>query len=144
MEKNILFTVGVLATLSGMSVNAKSNVVVYRCPTISEIDSMETKTTINKKTVHWETKYNSNRSYDEPVEFLQIVLNRKDPHSYDRSVSCIYRTKDNKKYTLQPVSSFHWYVDGIAEKALGKYWHEASNGSLKCSDSVKTCLFQFR
>lgn len=103
-------------------------------------------TIINNKTVNWEIMTNSKTSLhdDQPVEFMKVILKRKDSDSYDRSVSCVYRSKSNYIYILKPMSSFHWYVDGAAEKALGNSWHSIANGNLECKNSAKNGHFQFR
>ncbi|HDS3856729.1 TPA: hypothetical protein QH041_003097 [Legionella pneumophila] len=145
MKKRILVTTALATMLWSMTIHAKIDSVVYRCPTINEIHPTGTRTSIHQKTVHWKITDDSHVIQgDNPEEFMQVILKIKDSDSYDRTVSCVYRTKGNKKYTLNPISSFSWYVDGVAEKTAGTHWNVASNGNLECSHSVKNCMFQFR
>ncbi|HHS8316891.1 TPA: hypothetical protein ACTUNV_003368 [Legionella pneumophila] len=145
MKLKLLFTITVITALSSVTTYAQPETVSFQCPNINEVDRMGTRTSNNNKTVLWKVTSGNNLShYDKPVEFMQVILKREDPDSYDKTVSCVYRTKNNKKYILMPLGSFHWYVDGVAEKATGNHWHVASNGDLECSNSVKSCAFQFR
>lgn len=98
---------------------------------------------MNNKDVRWEIK-NNFIANDRPIEFKKAMLIKSGKNSYDMLVRCIYKTKENRKLILSPIASFHWYVDGLAEKALGRDWYKTSQGNLACTRSPKNCGFIFR
>lgn len=126
------------------NVNAKNPVVAYHCPTVHEADHMNIRTSINDKDVRWYIDSNNSRGYDRPADFMEAVLERKSEDSFDMSVKCVYKTQENKKYVLIPVESYLWYVDAVAEKAIGNKWVVDHNGRLRCNGSVTDCAFYFR
>lgn len=144
MKKIVFCGVVIFSLSSSIIAHAKVDGVSYRCPTIEEAGEMDVRTSINDKTVHWEKKYNESIHHDNPIEFKKVILTNKDNNSYDMSVTCIYRTQQNKKAILSPLSSWHWYVDGVAEKVIGNNWRKSAKGNFECDSSIKNCSFIFR
>lgn len=145
INNKILFCALAIASISGsLPAYAKLDSVSYRCPTIEEAGEIgPIRTSIHNKTAHWEVKNNLSIRGDKASEFKKAVL-RYDNKSYDMTVRCIYKTKENQKMILGPLASFNWYVDAVAEKALGSSWHKMPNGNLECTKSILNCGFIFR
>lgn len=142
LKKSIFCCIAFIAVFG--NVYAKNKVVSYRCPTIKEADDMDIRTTINDKDVHWRVESNNYRRDDKPSKFMGVVLKKQTDDSYDMSIQCIYMSENNNKYVLVPQKSFHWYVDGVAEKSIGSNWSMDSKGRFMCSSSINNCKFYFR
>ena len=144
-NKSVSYGVAIVLLSSSLLAHTKNISVSYRCPTIEEANSIQDiRTSIHNKNVHWEIKNSNPISYDKPIAFKKAVLKKRDNNSYDMFVSCIYRTKENQKLIFSPLPSFHWYVDAVAEKALGTSWYKLANGNLECTKSILNCGFIFR
>lgn len=143
MKKSVISLIGLMSLFNTIAAQAEVASVAYRCPTLKEISPFEVRTSLNEKTVRWAVQSNHNAS-DDPTEFIGVILERVGSDTFDKHVSCIYRTKKNMKYILNPIKSFNWYVDGAAEKPLGKYWTLAANGTLECRNTPQNCMFMFR
>lgn len=144
-NKTMSYCIAIVLLSSNLIAHAKNTSVSYRCPTIEEANSIQDiRTSINDKDVHWEIKNTNPIRNDKPIEFKKAVLKNKDNNSYDMLVTCIYRTKENQKLIFSPLPSFNWYVDAVAEKALGTGWYKLANGNLECTKSILNCGFIFR
>lgn len=123
---------------------AGTEAVVYHCPSLNEIsNSFGAQTVINNKEVTWSRNSLNLMNYEHAIEFKKVILEPTQSDSFDMNVSCIYRTNKNRKIIASPQPSFHWYVDGVAEKALGRSWTKIGD-RLECSESIKNCLFALR
>lgn len=145
MNKQIIFSALAIASIScSLPAHAKHDSVSYRCPTVEEADMLGgIRTVIHGKTTHWEIKNDLSIRGDKASEFKKAIL-KNESNSYDMTVRCIYRTKQNQKMILAPLPSFNWYVDAVAEKALGRSWYKMANGNLECTNSILNCGFIFR
>ena len=123
---------------------AQSNSVTYHCPNIDDISSNEIRTDFNNKSISWKINNSFDAINDSAIAFTQASLKRKDNESYDMSVTCLYKTKNNKMLSLSPSPNFYHSIDGLSEKSLGAYWKKINSDTLDCQKSAKDCGFLIR
>lgn len=136
--------VTLISSIISFGAIAKNKVVPYHCPTIQDTSNPYVRTTYSDKSVEWYNDSHNYIAFDKAVEFVGVVLAKKDSDSFDRDVTCLYRSEKNKKIIYKPAASFHWYVDAVVEKPIGTDWKITRNDTLTCTKSVKECGFYFR